>query len=269
MNILEYRAMVQAEKEAQTNPTEPVKPTQTEPTESVKPVVTETEEPKPTEEPKLEQRATFKLGEEEVDVSQIEEWRKGYMRQDDYTRKTQDLAKQRREARQAMDIVKQIQDKPELLEKVQGDVAQLNPVIAKMQEMEQELADLKVEREINYLASKYTDIDMPQVLQYAVENDTATLEDAYQAIKKTESITPQSSTQTVKQEIDIESLRAEIRNDILKELEKDNVTPTIIATNTGGQIVQTKEPQLSETEKRIARMNNLSDADYAKWRDKK
>lgn len=274
MNIEEYRAMVKAEKEAEVNstPTEPT-PTPvatTTPTEPVKPVVTEENTPTETvTEPTPTQRATFKLGEEEIDVSQIEEWRKGYMRQDDYTRKTQELAKQRREARQAMEIVKQIQDKPELLEKVKDDVVQLNPVVAKMQQMEQELADIKVEREINYLTSKYTDIDMPTVLQYAVENDSNTLEDAYLALKNTQPTTPQTPTKPVGKEIDIESLRAEIRNDILKELEGSSIAPTIISTNSNTQVVQTNEPQLSETEKRVAKMNGLSDADYVKWRDKK
>lgn len=264
MNIEEYRAMVAQEKAEASTPAEP---TPVEPTATPEPKSTETViEPKPTE--TVTPPSTIKIGEKEYTPEQIAEFEKGYMRNDDYTRKTQALAKERREARQALDIVKQIQEKPELLEKVQGDVVQLNPVIAKMQSLEQELADIKVEREINYLSSKYSDFDQSVVLQYAVDNDSPTLEDAYLAVRNTNP-TPQTSTKPVEKEFDIKSLRDEIRNDILRELESNNVTPTIIATNSSANPVQTDEPRLNEVEKKIARMNGMSDAEYAKWRDKK
>jgi len=49
-----------------------------------------------TEEGESVQDEFFQIGEEEVPLSQIEEWRKGHMMQSDYTRKTQELAEQRK-----------------------------------------------------------------------------------------------------------------------------------------------------------------------------
>ena len=42
----------------------------------------------------------IEIGGEKVKLSQIQEWRKGYLRQDDYTRKTQQLAEQRKQIEQ-------------------------------------------------------------------------------------------------------------------------------------------------------------------------
>lgn len=55
----------------------------------------------PPEEPdSIPEEPVIDIGGEKVPLSKIQEWRSGYLRQDDYTRKTQTLAQQRKEIEQ-------------------------------------------------------------------------------------------------------------------------------------------------------------------------
>ena len=71
------------------------------------------QQPAPTPEP------TVKIGDEEVPISQVKEWRMGYLRMQDYTRKTQELAREREQLQQ------QLQQIQPLL--VLSQVLQTNP----------------------------------------------------------------------------------------------------------------------------------------------
>lgn len=57
-------------------------------------------EDQPTQEAPEDHDPEIEIGGEKVKLSQIQEWRKGYLRQDDYTRKTQQLAEQRKQIEQ-------------------------------------------------------------------------------------------------------------------------------------------------------------------------
>lgn len=57
-------------------------------------------EDQPTQEAPGDHDPEIEIGGEKVKLSQIQEWRKGYLRQDDYTRKTQQLAEQRKQIEQ-------------------------------------------------------------------------------------------------------------------------------------------------------------------------
>jgi phage I-like protein len=127
----------------------------------------------------------------------------------------------------------------------------------KVTELENKMFDMMLQNEISILSNKYKDFEVREVLEMAKEKQTTNLEDAYLLVKA------RKQTPT-----DVESLKNQLRQEIIKELANDKeATSTIISSNDNQPVVQDNKPQLSEGEKRVARMMKMSEADYLKWRD--
>jgi len=245
MNIEQYRAL-KAQEEASKAQQQVEQPT-TPPVEETKPV---TEETKPI---------TVEIDGKEVT---IEELKNGYLRQADYTRKTQQLANQRRELEDAVKLYEHLKSNPEILQQLQQviDVPRtLDPTQAKVIELEQKVYDMMLEREIEILQNKYPDFEVREVLEMASQKQLTNLEDAYHLVK--------SSKGGTQQTLDVEKLKEELRKEILKEIESNVETSSIITPNGGGVVEAPDTPTLSQSEIKVATSMGMTPAEYAAWRD--
>lgn len=130
-----------------------------------------------------------KVNGETLQVSK-DELLSGYSRQEDYTRKTQDLAAQRQEAADALALFEALRDDPT------GTLAQLtewaaplapNPDETELERTVRELTEYKaqqesalqlaaVERELDEVTERHPDLDRAALLQHAVDIGANTLE---------------------------------------------------------------------------------------------
>lgn len=194
----------------------------------------------------------------------LDELKNGYLRQSDYTKKTQDLSRQREETKEALAFYNYLKQNPQIAEQVKQNGGQvpsrIDPALSKVQELEDKMYDMMLEREIESLSNKYEDFDVREVLNIASEKGMTNLEDAYFLFKSknTSNTTPNN----------IEDLKEEIRKEILKELQSEkNSTQTIISPNSNPLPNTDNLPKLSDNEARVARNMKLSDEEYIKWRD--
>lgn len=261
MNIDEYRAMVEAEKtegavsNAQTEQSaiDVVQPSvqetsQIESTPTTTDVETETQT-----EPSAPQ--LFDVGGQQVTLDELQ---RGYLRQNDYTRKTQEIAQKHRELERFEALKEQFEANPELAQQVGFDAN-----LTYQQELEANYYDLLVQQEVTELSTKYADFDAQAVLQFASTNEMDNLEHAYllhkQLVPQQPNTTPSAPVQS-NAPIDVETLKAQIR----AELQAEMNTSTII---TGGGIPPTPQADvtLSAQEAKIARAFGLTPEQYKKW----
>ncbi len=259
MNIDQYRAM-KAKMEAQAN----------EPKIEEKPVEQQKVETK--QEQKEEQKTEVKevipdkIIVEGIGEVSLDELKRGYLRTQDYTKKTQELAKQRKEAEQALQLYEGVRKNPELASEIakQVQMSELDPYSAKIIELENKLYDMMLQNEIKELQNKYQDFEIREVLEVARDKNITNLEDAYLLIK--------SRKGSNQNNIDVNSLKEQIRQELLKELsEETEATKTIISSENNDVIVQDNTPKISEAEKRVAINMFKKEKDpigeYIKWRD--
>jgi hypothetical protein len=221
------------------------------------PKQTETKvETKPIETPKPPEKITI----DGVGDVTLEELKKGYMRQNDYTQKTQDVSRQKKELQDAATLYETLKNNPQIVQELKKNMPvpqAVDPTMKKVTELENKMFDMMLQNEISILSNKYKDFEVREVLEMAKEKQTTNLEDAYLLVKA------RKQTPT-----DVESLKNQLRQEIIKELANDKeATSTIISSNDNQPVVQDNKPQLSEGEKRVARMMKMSEADYLKWRD--
>lgn len=273
MNIEEYRAMVaeeakQAELETTTTTEGETPNVQVDenPVASPEQTVQTSDETNPTPEETPAETTTqtipetIKVGEQEVPV---EELRQGYLRQSDYTKKTQELARIKSELDVAKKYYDAIHTDPEFAEGVarRFELPYMTKEEARLKELEDDYHALLLEREIDNLKLKYENVNVQEVMQTAFEKKITNLEDAYlltQANKKPEKTEPA---------LDIEALKEQIRQELKAEIQSNVDTSTIIGTGGTTQQVQSNTPELSPQEMRVAQNMRMTAAEYVKWRD--
>lgn len=193
---------------------------------------------------------TFTINGQQVTLDELQ---KGYLRQADYTRKTQELSRAQRELDAYKPLVQKVQATPEVQQALG-----VNPMDLERNLLEQERADLQLQHEITTLSAKYADFDVNAVLDTAVQRRTNSLEDAYFINKQLQASTPPPQ---VTQTVDVEALKAQLRAELQAELN----TSTIISSNGGSAPTTPQAPQLTPEQSKVARMMKMSDAEYAKW----
>lgn len=254
MNLDEYRAIIA--QQAQPQVEQPKVEEQTKPTVVEEPKTEQKEEVKDT---KIEQPTKIEIDGKELTVEEI---KNGMLRQSDYTKKTQDLARQRKEAEDAIKFYESLKENPQLTEqikKVTPVPSAIDPNTSKVIELENKMYDMMLEMEIEKLQTKYPDFEAREVLSIASEKGIVNLEDAYLLSKSTK---PQTNN------VDVDKLKNDLRKEILAELDKEREdTKTIITTNGDSAPVITSQPTINEAEKKVARMMKMSENDYVKWRD--
>ena len=226
-------------------------------------------ETKPVEkvETKVETKVPDKIVIDGVGEITLEELKNGYLRTSDYTKKTQDVANQRKEAEEALKLVKTLRSNPtiaqELMSKI-PNIENIDPQKNQFKQLEDKVYDILLQQEISNLQGKYSDFEVREVLNLAKEKGINNLEDAYLLNKSTK----KTSNET--KEVDVDTIRKQIREELIKEFDKDKgATRTIISSNSGNAVIQENTPKMSEAEKKVAKGMHLTDAEYVKWRDKK
>lgn len=194
----------------------------------------------------------------------LEELKNGYLRQADYTRKTQELAEARRRLQYAEQLYNAIYQNPEVAQQIakQFNLPYLDPNQAQVMELQNKYYDLLIEKEVNELKSKYGDFDVYGVLKFAYDRQIVNLEDAYHLYHSYYGI-----NQLGDESVDIEILKEQIRQEILQELQSNVDTTSIIQGRGDSQPIQVNTPTLTEAELKVAQALNMTPEEYAKWRD--
>jgi len=257
-------------------------------TPAEQPIVTEpvVEETAPVETPPVETPPSVDkiiVDGEELTLEQIKEFRAGYSRTQDYTQKTQEIARIRRESQEAIELYEYLQKNPVIAETLlqaeqlspddKQRLARLDPRTAHTSKVERELNDLRLQREIDTLSSKYSDFDVVKVLQTAYEKQLPNLEDAYKLVRGERDLTAPVVESTpvtpVATPVDLEAERAKIRAELLAEMQAEqNATKTIISASSGTAPTPQKEVTLTPEQDRVRKLQGMSVDEYVKWMTK-
>ena len=195
-------------------------------------------------------------------VDELKEFRNGYLRQSDYTRKTQELARQREEAQDALELYNYLRDNPQMVEVLMNmdnganaqTIQRATPENAMMQQILHTQKAMEIEMRLNELKSKYgNDIDEVTLFQKANQMKTDDLEFVYKALQYDNLLAEKQQAQQTA----ANSLQAEI------DANKKAVS-TIVSPRQSNVVSQT--PTLSADEKRVAALMGLSESDYLKWK---
>lgn len=244
----QYRAMIAQEKESQ-------KTDQTQAETQTKTV----EEPKQTTEVASTPTVVDEIDIEGVGKVKIDELKNGYLRQSDYTKKTQQLSAEKKEAEDALILFDYLKKNPELASELAKKAPQLKPVNAessKVSELEDRLANMQMQLELRDLLAVHPGIDSVKLINTAKEKNIS-LDDAYKIIAPVEKA----------KEVNVDDLEKQIREKIMKELQDTNNTRTIITSNGNATNVSGAVPQISPAEHKVAMNMKMSDDEYIKWRD--
>jgi len=194
-----------------------------------------------------------------VTASEIKEWKLGHMRQSDYTRKTQELAKQRQEAKDALEVFNYLRQNPAVAQALaNGDPSALKgtPIADKfmsnpqLEDVNFRLASIELDSKLNALKAKYPDFNEVEVLTEADRLGISDLEFIYNALRG-------KSVDTLK-----ESLTKQIETELTEKIRKNGIeTLTIISPN---DTVATTNYGLTPEQLAIAAKMKLTPEQYAK-----
>lgn len=269
MNIDQYRAIKAQEAEQAAQKTEqPPSAEEEQKQTTTEEATSEEKQEQPTEEesteeqqeePKLPEKITIDgIGEVSVD-----ELKNGYLRQTDYTKKTQEVSRKSKEADEALALYNHLKKNPQLAQQflqTKSLPPKLDPTTSKITELENKLYDMMLESEINTLQNKYEDFEAREVVKEAHDKKITNLEDAYFLVKARKEKEKPSS--------DPEKLKEELRKELLKEIEEERKsTQTVISSNDSGPVVQDNTPKLSDKERQVAQNLKMTEDEYVKWRD--
>lgn len=195
-------------------------------------------------------------------IDELKEFRNGYLRQSDYTRKTQELARQRQEAQDALELYNYLRDNPQMVEALMKmdnganaqTIQRATPENAMMQQIIHTQKAMEIEMRLNELKSKYgNDIDEVALFQKANQLQTNDLEFVYKALQYDNLLAEKQQAQQTA----ASNLQAEIAAN-------KQAVATIVSPRQGNVVTQT--PTLSADEKRVAALMGLSESDYLKWK---
>jgi len=260
LNIDQYRALKAQEAEQATQATEQPPATaeeeSTPPTQD-QPSAGEEQADQPTKE---QEPQTITIDGQEVPFDEL---KNGYLRQQDYTKKTQELSRKNKENEEALQLYTHLKSNPQLaknLLQTKELPQELDPAQQKVQKLEEKMYDMMLAQEIDKLQNKYEDFEVREVLQVAHEKNTVNLEDAYHLFKSRKG----ESKNSKPEEVDKEKLKQELRKEVEEEIKG---TKTAITTSDAGVVQQEEGPKITPQEQRVARKQKMTDAEYVKWRD--
>ena len=195
-------------------------------------------------------------------IDELKEFRNGYLRQSDYTRKTQELARQRQEAQDALELYNYLRDNPQMVEALMKmdnganaqTIQRATPENAMMQQIIHTQKAMEIEMRLNELKSKYgNDIDEVALFQKANQLQTNDLEFVYKALQYDNLLAEKQQAQQTA----ANTLQSEIAAN-------KKAVSTIVSPRQSNVVTQT--PTLSADEKRVAALMGLSESDYLKWK---
>lgn len=202
-----------------------------------------------------------------VKIDDVKQWQQGNMRLQDYTRKTQEIAQQRKEAQEALELRDYLKNNPAVATALQNGtplpegvdyrntpLGSLDPASKRVEALESDIATWKLDTELERLQGKYKDFDVVKVLQIADEKGITDLEFIYNSIKG-------QSTDVASLK---EQLMKEIRQSLTEEIRKDGLsTQTII---NAGDTTPIANHGLNADEMHVAERMGLTYEQYAKYK---
>ncbi len=271
LNIEQYRALKaqEAQEAAQATEQPPAgagehpQTTPQNPPQSEEP--TSTEEPKSEEEPKEDQKPSETVNIEGIGEVNFEELKNGYLRQSDYTKKTQDVSRRSKELEEAEKLYNHLKQNPQMAQQLlqtKQVPQQFDPQQNKVVELEEKVYDMMLQQEIETLQKKYDDFEVKEVLETAQEKKITDLEDAYLLAK--------SRKGKGEDKVDKEAIKQELLQELKKEQSASqdaDATKSAITSSDAAPVVEDNSPKLSDTEQNVARNMRMSDEEYVKWRD--
>lgn len=194
-----------------------------------------------------------------VKADDIKEWKLGYMRQSDYTRKTQEIARQRNETKDALDVYNYLRQNPAAAQALaDGNLNALDgtPVAGlvsknpQFEDVNYRLASIELDAKLTTLKSKYPDFNEVEVLTEAEKLGVADLEFVYNGLRG--------------RQVDglKASLTKQIENELTEKIRKNGIdTQTLIAPN---DATATTNHGLTPEQIAIATKMKLTPEQYAK-----
>ena len=216
---------------------------------------------KPAEDVTIPEKVTIP-GVGDFTIDEIKEFRNGSLRQADYTKKTQELAKQREELKDAKELFDYLRANPYLVETLKEAEQNPNSVVhtsapSYENEMFRDLAmkqrALEADIKMSALKQKYNDVDEIAIYQKAAELKTDDLEFVYKSLNY--------DNRNIDEQRIIEAAKEQFK----QELEKNKgAVSTIVDNKPSSTPVQ--NVKLSDQEKSAAMAFGISEDEYAKWR---
>lgn len=273
MNIDQYRAMVaqeKAEAEAKANvQTEQTPTVTTQQTNQAQgegnqvPVVEGAEGQTQAEQSTNQTSQTVIIDGQEYTLDEI---KNGMMRQSDYTKKTQELARQRQTVERTSKFYQDALSNETVVNALdEAGIEYTDPQQLQYEELNAKYHDMLLEKEVERLQDTYEDFDALAVMRYAYDNGHEDLEDAFHIMYSKGMFDVEEEAPT-SQAIDVEALKEQIRQELRAELQSNVDTGTIITSGSASAPIKDNAPVLSDQERKVARMMRMSEEDYAKWR---
>jgi hypothetical protein len=217
----------------------------------------------PVEQPATPQEIEIE-GIGKVTPAQIKEWQSGSLRQSDYTKKTQEIARQREELKEAQELFEYLKANPHLVQQLQDAegkpvnreiVSTVTPEHGMMKEVFYNQMSMMIDKQIADIKSTYgvDTIDEVALFDKARELHTNDLDFVYRALNFNK--TP----------MDEKALIERAKEELRKELEADKVATRTIVGAGNPPITQT-QGTLTDAEKRVAAGMGMKEEEYLKWK---
>lgn len=201
----------------------------------------------------------------DVSLDEIKEWKQGNLRQSDYTKKTQELARLREEANDALEVFNYLKQNPQLVEQLksmdtgktvnQNIVNKTTPENEMMRQLWYNQKSMELDKKVADLKSKYGEVDEVELYNAAAAMHTDDLEFVYKAMAFD------------KNRVDEQAMKQRIMSELKAELQQNkSATSTVASTNATTPPVNVAS--LTNEEKRVAEAMGLTSDEYAKWKNK-
>ena len=196
----------------------------------------------------------FEIDGEKLTPQQIKEYKQGYLRQSDYTKKTQELASQRTQYKEALELYDYFKANPHLAEKLSElegaeNTPKINVSNPALEQLQLEVRTMQIEKEIAEL-SKNPYFNELEVLDLATKEG--------KSVKEAFDIWKGKNFDKI-----LQSEKAKLSSNLTDEIKKNNsTTKTLINPNDNTD----SNFGLTEAEMSMAKKLDMSYEDYAKWR---
>lgn len=183
---------------------------------------------------------------EDVTLDQIKEWKQNGLRQSDYTRKTQELAEQRKHANEYVSDL----DEP-------STPTDSDRILA----LERDIKAKELDLEITNLKAKYPDFDEIKVLTESGQRGIYDLEFIYKGLRE-----------TTNSSFDMEAVKAQAILDYKTQIatqiqaNKDSTSDSIISNASAPTVIDYGD-SLTSSEKEFARKRGWSEKQYAEMKE--
>lgn len=193
---------------------------------------------------------------EQLTLEQIREFKQGYLRQSDYTKKTQILAQERERLKEAVELYEYLQSNPEIAQRlVEEDTGVKN--IAPTQEnqmlkdLSYKIATIELEAQLDKLKAKDPDLDEIELLTIANQRGV-NLDDAYNIYRG------------LNFDKILERKLKEQSANLTKQIQQNgNVTKTLISG--ADKVNKNANYGLSDAQLNMAKKLGMTPEEYAKW----